>query len=185
MLLLHFPTRDQTLRWQADSIPGKPIMGILEELHLPEETNQIVYVWHALCSLYHVQGFYLVCCCTCVVYVLEGVSASCLQGRVEDCRLEERVSCCTAVPKRLPSRTGVSQGSGLGAAPVSFLCRFLYRNSSDVVLEKSALSVASYREGKADTWDDLIMSQKALGCLLGRPRRIALCPALLRVSAPP
>ena len=95
------------------------------------------------------------------------------------------MSRCTAVPKRLPSRTGVSQGSGLGAAPVSFLCRFLYRNSSDVVLEKSALSVASYREGKADTWDDLIMSQKALGCLLGRPRRIALCPALLRVSAPP
>ena len=130
-------------------------------------------------------GVYLVCGCICAVYVLEGVSASCLLGTVEDCRLEERVSRCTAVPKRVPSRTQVAQGGGLGAAPASFLCRFLYRNSSDVILEKSSLSVASYREGKADTWDDLIMSQKALGCLLERPCRIALCPASLRASAPP
>ena len=125
------------------------------------------------------------CGCLCAVYVLEGVSVSCLLGTVEDCRLEERVSRCTAVPKRVPSRTQVAQGSGLGAAPASFLCRFLYQNSSDVVLEKSSLSVASYQEGKADNWNDLIVSQKALGCLQERPCRIALCPASLRASAPP
>ena len=107
----------------------------------------------AVCAM--LQGFCLECGCTCAVYVPKGVSAFCLLGTVEDCRLEERVSRCTAV----------AQGGGLGAVPASFLCRFLYRNSSDMVLEKSSLSVASYREGKADTWDDLIMSQKALGCL--------------------
>lgn len=60
------------------------------------------------------QGFCLVCGCTCAVYVPEGVSASCLLGTVEDCRLEERVSRCTAVPKRVPLRTQVAQAVALG-----------------------------------------------------------------------
>lgn len=78
--------------------------------------------------------------------------------------------------QEVPLRTQVAQGGGLGAIPASFLCRFLYRNSLDVVLEKSPLSQGwhPYREGKADTWDDLIMSQKALGCPPERLCRIVL-----------
>ena len=42
-----------------------------------------------LSSLCHMHGFYLVCSCTCTVYILEGISASYLMVTLEGQGLEE------------------------------------------------------------------------------------------------
>lgn len=62
-------------------------------LHIQLKLMTGLIWWFTFCmtlsNLCHTLGFYLVCCCTCTVYVLEGVSASYLLVTLEGQGLEE------------------------------------------------------------------------------------------------